>query len=103
MALKTTNYTVAETGVILSEAIALVTNIDTINNKATLSIATNRENAEKGIVVKKVDIKCEFDRNGNLMEQAYISATKPSTLKVNGNKVTVSSLPYFSGWENEIL
>ena len=49
MALKTTNYTVAETGVILSEAIALVTNIDTINNKATLSIATNRENAEKGI------------------------------------------------------
>ena len=107
MALKTTNYTVAETGAVLPNAVALVTHLDTVNNKATLSIAANRENALNGIVAKKVTVDCDFDRSGDLMTQAYKSATQPKTDKIvneeTGEEKEVRVLPYFHNWQDDIV
>ena len=107
MALKTSNYKVAETGAILPNAVALVTHLDTVNNKAVLSIAESRESALKGIAVKKIEIECVFDRNGDMLKQAYESATQPKMVKMvdqkSGEEKECKVLPYFYNWENDII
>ena len=105
MALKTSNYTVAESGVELPVAYALVIGIDT-NGKAILGIGSSRENVLKGVIVKRVTIDCKFNRNGDLMTQAYESATQPKMVTItddDGVEKEVKSLPYFHNWQDDIV
>jgi hypothetical protein len=106
MGLKTTNYQVAETGVVLPTAVAIVTNIDRLTNKATLGIAVSRENALKGLFVKKVDIlDCKFDFSADLATQAYETATKPKIEmrpdEETGEEKEYKVLPYFHNWQDD--
>jgi hypothetical protein len=104
MGLKTTNYQVAETGVVLPTAVAIA-QIDTKNNVAIFNIAINREYALAGKTVKQVRIPCEFDRNENPFITAYRTATQPRLVKrvneMTGLEEEVNEIPYFNKWQDD--
>lgn len=104
MGLKTTNYQVAETGVVLPNAVAIA-QIDTKNKVAIFNIAINREYALASKTVKQVRIPCEFDRNENPFETAYRTATQIRTeTRPNdetGVEEEVKIIPYFHDWQDD--
>lgn len=106
MALKKTNFEVKELGITLPEAIAIA-QVDTKMGVATFNIATSRELALQGKVVKQVKMYMQFDRNQNPYVQAYKKATTPEMVKElnpeTGLEEEVEVKPFFYGWEDDII
>ena len=112
MGLKTTNYVSKSTGLVLSEAYAVLTNliVETDNRvRAIFSVQASRENAQNYKAIDKVEVRFTWDRKTDPAKMAYEMAktqveyeteyAEDGTIKER----TVKEYGTLYGWQNDFV
>lgn len=114
MGLKTTNYQIKSKNIVLPEAYAIITEVQSTGNHgvAKFAITTNRENAEKILKgelkpIQEVEVGFVVNRDGNDRAIAYEKAKSRRPIMRMNHKTRKREPVYvnapFYGWEDDII
>ena len=112
MGLKTTNYVSKETGLLLEEAYAILTNLIVESNnraKAIFAVQASRENAQTYRALDKVEVRFTWDRKNDPAKMAYEAAKVQVELETEYNpngtvkERKVKEYGTLYGWEDDIV
>ncbi len=113
MGLKTKNYELKNTGIIIPEAYAIIKYLERYENRARVvfAVSSSRENALENKVLEEKEMNIEIlDRNANPYATAYEKATEEKEVvfkefdeETQEEKEVVNKYyGIFYGWENDI-
>ena len=102
MGLKTRNYTIAENGLTLPEAYAVIRNLNVYGERgnAEFAIQASREKAINLAPLKTVHLEFTVNRNENPYVTAYNLAKSTRDLTIGEHTVT-KKMPFY-GWEDDV-
>ena len=114
MGLKTTNYQIKDKNIVLPEAYAIITEVQSKGHHgvAKFAITVDRESAEKILKgelkpIQEVEVSFTVNRDGNDRAVAYEKATARKEItrlnRKTGEKETTYVNGPFYGWEDDIV
>ena len=87
-----------------TKSVVALAQIDTTNNKVTMHIGISREAIQENKIIESRTYFVDFNRNGNLFEQAYAAVKAPTKYikfdKELGKAVEVIEPSFFANWQD---